>query len=283
MSEEEKVEELTKSEEANLEEVKEVETPEEENPELETQEPEDEVIVTIGEESPPLEDEKEKAPAWVRELRKSHREAQKQNRELKQQLEALQTPAPTEVKLGNKPKLEDFDYETEEYEQKLADWYEQKRIVDNQTAEIEAQQKAQQEAWQERLDTYAKQKAQLKVRDYDDAEHAVLEMFNQNQQGIIVQGAENSAVVIYALGKNSEKAKELSAITDPVKFAFAVSKLEEKLNVKSRKTAPPPEKTVVGTAPSSGVDSTLERLREEAARTGNYTKINEYKRQKRKT
>ena len=99
----------------------------------------------------------------------------------------------------------------------------------------------------------------------------------------MLQGADNPALVIYALGKNPKKAKELAAITDPVKFAFAVAKLESQLKVTNRKAPPPPEKTMRGTGPGSGaVDSTLERLREEAARTGDMTKVIRYKAEQRR-
>jgi hypothetical protein len=85
--------------------------------------------------------------------------------------------------------------------------------------------------------------------------------------------------VIYALGKNPKKAKELAQIDDPVKFAFAVAKLESQLKISNRKAATRPEKQVSATAPIKGaVDSTLERLREEAARTGNMDKVMAYKR-----
>ena len=90
--------------------------------------------------------------------------------------------------------------------------------------------------------------------------------------------------MIYALGKNPTKAKELSAINDPVKFAFAVAKLETQLKVTNRKAAPPPESTVRGTGRVSGaVDSTLERLRADAEKTGDYSKVMQYKRQKRQS
>jgi hypothetical protein len=76
--------------------------------------------------------------------------------------------------------------------------------------------------------------------------------------------------------------KELSSIKDPVKFAFAVAKLETQLKVSNRKAAPPPEKVVKGTGRVSGsVDSTLERLREEAAKSGDMSKVIAYKRQMR--
>jgi hypothetical protein len=53
--------------------------------------------------------------------------------------------------------------------------------------------------------------------------------------------------------------------------------------VVNKKTIPPPERTVKGTGRVSGsVDSTLDRLREEAARTGDLTKVMRYKAQLKK-
>lgn len=246
-------------------------------PGVENDDSDDEVIITIGDDEPP-QDEISSAPSWVRELRKAHRETQRENRELKAQLEASQKPEKVEV--GAKPKLEDFDYDTDEYDKALTTWHERKRHADIQAAEIEKEQQAQNEGWQKRLNAYADAKSTLKVKDFDDAEAFVLETLSQTQQGIIVQGAENSALVVYALGKNPERIKELAQINDPVKFAFAVAKLEKDLKVKNRKAPPPPERTVNGTAPVSGsVDSTLERLRAEAVKSGNYTKVRQYKQQ----
>jgi hypothetical protein len=241
----------------------------------------DDVVVTIGEEAPPAEEETP-APEWVRELRKNHRELVRENRELKEKLTTTSTAETKPAALGQKPKLEDHDYDTEKFEQELAKWYDRKRAHDDAVAQAEAAQKDQQKAWQAKLDNYGKAKAELKVKDMEDAEATATETLNVTQQGIILQGAENSALVIYALGKNPKKAKELAAITDPVKFAFAVAKLETQLKVTNRKAAPPPEKTVSGSAPKSGaVDSTLERLRAEAEKTGDFTKVTAYKRQKR--
>lgn len=242
-----------------------------------------EVIVTIGDEEPQEEEDDEKAPNWVRELRKSHRETARENRELKEKLKAMEASSePQAVQLGKKPTLEDFDYDTDKYEQELTAWYDRKRQVDEQAAEAKAQEKAATEAWQQKLQSYGEAKGKLKVKDFDDAEEVVLNSMDQTQQGIIIQGADNPALVIYALGKNGNRAKELSSIKDPVKFAFAVAKLEKDLKVRNRKAPPPPEKKVSGTAPKSGsVDSTLERLRAEAERTGNYSKVHKYKQQQR--
>jgi hypothetical protein len=239
----------------------------------------DEVIVSIGEEAPPPE-EQAHAPGWVKELRKANREKEKRIRELEAKL--TQTTEKKPVILGPKPKLEDHDYDADRFEAALADWFDRKRVADVESQKVQQAEQAQKQAWQEKLDGYGKAKAELRVRDFEDAEAVAQELFNITQQGVVLQGADNPALVIYALGKNPKKATELAKIEDPVKFAFAVAKLEKELKVTNRKAAPAPERMISSTGRVSGaVDSTLERLREEAARTGNMTKVIQYRAQKR--
>ena len=240
----------------------------------------EEVVVSIGEEAPPPE-EHTPAPEWVKELRKTNRELQRQNRELQGRLQAA-PPETKPVVIGTKPKLEDHDYDADKYEEALTSWFERKRQAEEVNAKQEAEVMNQQKAWQAKLDGYGKAKAELRVKDYEDAEAVAQEVFSITQQGVLLQGADNPALVVYALGKNPAKARELAEIKDPVKFAFAVAKLEKDLKVTNRRQAPAPERIVTGTGRSSGaVDSTLERLREDAARTGNMTKVIAYKAQKR--
>jgi hypothetical protein len=238
---------------------------------------EQEITVMIGDEAP---EEEKPAPDWVRDLRKKNREDQKRIKELEAKL-AIQQPQ-AQTTLGKKPELDEFDYDTSRYETALSDWFEKKRKYE---AEQEQNQKAQAEqanAWQSKLESYAEAKTQLKVKDFEDAESTVSESFNVTQQGVVLQGADNPALLVYALGKNPKKLKELASITDPVKFAFAIAKLETQLKVSNKKPAPPPEKVVGGTAPIRGaVDSTLERLRADAERTGDYSKVFAYRKQKR--
>lgn len=244
---------------------------------------EDEVVVSIGEEPPPQE-EHAQAPEWVRELRKKNREDQRRIRELEEQLKTTKEAETKPASLGKKPTLDDYDYDTERFEQELTAWHERKRQHDTAAAKAREAEETAQAAWKKKLETYGTAKAELKVKDFDDAEAALQDHLSVTQQGIVIQGAENPALLVYALGKNPKKAKELGSITDPVKFAFAVAKLETQLKVTNRKAPPPPEKTVQGTGGTSGsVDSTLERLRAEAEKTGDYTKVTAYKRQKRQS
>ena len=240
----------------------------------------EQVVIEIEGESPPPEDDA-KAPGWVKDLRKSHREQQRENRQLKEQLAKLSSAAePTAVELGKKPTIEGADYDSDVYERQLIDWFEKKRAVEERQKSIEAERQKEQEAWNATLETYGQNRKSLKVKDFEEAELVVQDELSNTQQGMILQGADNPALLIYALGKNPKKAKEIASIKDPVKFAFAVAKLETQLKVRNRKAAAAPERVIQGSARSSGaVDSTLERLREEAARTGNMDKVMQYKRQ----
>lgn len=241
---------------------------------------EDEVVISIGEDAPPPQEET-RAPEWVRELRKANREKDKRIRELEAKLNSNATENKP-VALGPKPTLEACDYDSDDFERKLAEWYERKREADAAEAQAREAEEAETAAWQKKLEDYEKAKASLKVRDYEDAEAFALETFNVTQQGIVIQGSENPALLVYAIGKNPAKAKELASINDPVKFAFAVAKLETQLKVTNRKAAASPERTITsgGGRLSGAIDSTLERLRAEAEKTGDYTKVLRYKRQK---
>lgn len=250
--------------------------------EAEAEEEEDVVVSINGEAPDPETEDDDRAPDWVRDLRKEYRNEKRRAKELEQKIEQLERGrAPASQPLGSKPTLEGADYDTERYETELASWYENKRTHDDQQNVVQSQQKAVQKEWETKLESYHSSKAELKVKDYDFAEDVVQDNLSVMQQGMIVQGADNPALVVYALGKNPKKAKELASITDPVKFAFAVAKLETNLKVTKRKASSKPEKKISGTGrPSGSVDNTLERLRTEAEKTGDYSKVFQYKKQK---
>lgn len=259
-----------------------------ENPsENEANADEDQVVVLIDDK--PLNQEEPEtdtpAPEWVRDLRKQHREAQRKIREQDAEIQRLKAPAaqPQTMTIKTKPRLEDFDFDTDKFETAVIEWHEHKRQVDALNEQAKQVEEAQKRNWAQRLETYKSSRSSLKLEDYDQAEDTVQQNLNVVQQGIIIQGAENPALVVYALGKDPEKAKEFAKIIDPVKFAIAIGKLETKLKITSRKPPPPPS-TVRGNASVSGtVDSQLERLRQEAERTGDYSKVHQYRQQKRNT
>lgn len=255
-----------------------------ESPAGEISAPEDaqheELVVSIGDHPAEEPAEEQQAPAWVKKVRQRNRELERELKETKRKLQ--ETSTPKEPELGEKPTLSGYDYDTEKYEQALTSWYDRKRKADERAAAARAEAEKAEKEWQARVDSYQQAKANFKAADFDEAEAVALDLLDQTQQGIIVHGANDAALVVYALGKNEEKAKELAAIKDPVRFAFAVAKLEGQLKVSTRKPATPPEERVVGNSrPSGTVDSTLERLRKDAERTGDYTALARYRKSKR--
>lgn len=250
------------------------------------EEEEAELVVSIGNEEPPADpaaEQTQQAPEWVKELRKQNREYQKRIRQLERSTQAAPAAqGETVTAPPKKPTLADVDYDTGAYEAKLEDWYKAKAVYDNQVAERQKAQEAIKGAWQAKIAGYNTAKAELKARDFDDAEAVIADTLSVTQQGIILDGAEKPALLIYALGKNPKKAAELAAITNPVAFAAAIGRLEASLKVTSRKPSAQPEQIPSGNARTSGsVDNTLEKLRAEAERTGDMTKVIRYKQQKR--
>ena len=241
---------------------------------------EDEVIITLGDAKPPAPEEPEAAPAWVKDLRKQYRELQRRNRELEAKLATPQAQ-PLAPVLGKKPELADFEYDTDKYESELLKWADQKKHVELAAQEADAKAKKQQEAWSARLQAYEQAKTKIKVADFDAAEAAVQSTFDITQQGLIIKSADNPAALVHALGTHEKAAKELAAIKDPIEFVKALTKLELTMKVHKRNKPPAPESPPIrGNGRVSGaVDPTLERLRNEAARTGDTSKVVAYKRQ----
>ncbi|MFB1502126.1 hypothetical protein [Thiocapsa sp. N5-Cardenillas] len=256
--------------------VAEGETPAEGQEDATADESADEIVVTIGDDDPKPEPVAQ-APEWVRDMRRQNREMAKRIKEL----EAAQAPAKA-LDSGPEPTLEACDYDEKRLTAETLAWARRKLQAEQAEAKATAEAEAADRAWQERLQGYEKGKAALPVADFSEAEAEVQDALSVTQQGIILNGADNPALLIYALGKAPAKAQELGKISDPVRFAFAVAKLEAQVKMGKRTSAPPPEKRLGVSATAGGVkgaDATLDKLREEALRTGDTAKLMAYKRQ----
>ena len=241
---------------------------------LPVDEPE-QVEISIGGESPPVEEEEK---PHIRELRQRYRELQKRNRTLEDQAAKVETPAAPDV--GTKPTLEGCGYDEEKFEQDFTSWQERTRTVAEVQRKKQQGEQASKDAWQAKMDQYQTAAKALKVPDFTDAEDELKARLSPTQQGLIVHVTEHPEHVAYALGKSPKEAERLAAITDPAKYAYELGKLESKMTVTPRK-APPPETKVVGSAArTSGSDKELDRLRAEADKTGNRTAVGKYLRER---
>lgn len=274
------------NQETNQEVIEQVEEVTNESQDNQEQQDDDLDIISIGEEENETDkEEKEaeaKAPEWVRNLRKTTREQQKRIKELEQEVAKRNQTQNQEFdeQLPPKPNMADdgIDYDQDKYDEAMEQWRSKKQAIENRKKEAQQAQEQAQQEWQAQVQGYEEKKKQLKVKDFDEAEDNVKNTLNVVQQAIIIKGAANPEQVIYALGKNPSKAKELANINDPIKFAFAVANLERGIVVKKREV-PKPETTVKSSAASStAVEYQLDRLREEARKTGDMSKLLDFKR-----
>ena len=237
----------------------------------EAPEDEDEVVSFEGEDAP---SSGESDTGLVKHLREQIRERDRRLAEIQKN-----APQPQKIEVGEKPTLAGCDYDEEAYEVQLDQWKARKAEAEKQAEEAQKTQKQIAEAWSQELQGHHEKKAALKFKDVQEAEDVALASLSDVQQAVIVKAAENSAMVIYALGKHPAKLAELSKITDPIKLAAAVSKLEGKLTVTKRGGPPEPERIARGGAPvAQASDKKLDDLEKKAQRTGNWDDYFKYKR-----
>ena len=239
----------------------------------------EELIVTIGEETPPQQDDESRAPEWVRKVRKDNREKDRRIREL----EALvgKSEQQKQTQLGPKPTLESCDYDADLFERRLDSWKERKAVTDRQAAEARETEAKRQEYFNSKFEAYSTRKAEVigKIKDFADVEETVLHTLDDTQRGVVLAHAKDPALLLYAIGKDEKRLQELAKLSDPVEFIFAVARMETQMKTQSRKPASAPETRITGSAPSPGSETQLNKLREAAEKTGDYTKVIAYKKQ----
>ncbi|QNY18270.1 hypothetical protein IC765_19670 (plasmid) [Acinetobacter seifertii] len=245
----------------------------------------EEFDIVVGDEKPEEQDEDDfhgkPAPQWVKDLRKGKKESDRRIKELEAKLNEKEKPEA--IELGEKPTLESAGYDTEEFEKQLLDWTAKKAKFEQQEAVKREEQEKAAKVWQDKLNSYEAKKTAIKtkVRDFDEAEEIARDVLTQTQQGILLHGAENPELLVYHLGKYPQKAKKLAAITDPIQFAFAAAKIDAQIKTIARKPSTSPERKPSGSAPLSGaVDAKEAELEKEANRTGDRTKLIQYRRSK---
>jgi hypothetical protein len=252
----------------------------------ETGEEGDETAVFIGEppseSSADSEEHQQAAPEWAKALRKDYRRVQRELADERRKNAVVPPVVQPAEKLGEPPTLEQCGWDEQEFRKQTAAHLKKEReIADRVEQQAAAVRKRQDEA-NARVKTYQTQQKALKVRDFTEAEDDVCASLSEVQQNLLMAGADNTALIVYALGKNPEKLAELAKITDPVRFAFAAGKLEKDIKVQPRKgnTKPQPEQIVRSTASmSGGGNSALDAARKKAEQSGDYTEVNRIKRQ----
>lgn len=230
-------------------------------------EQEQDYSLQIGDEEISLNDDDDSiegkpAPQWVKDLRKGFKDTQKENRELKRQLEEITAKKTQEPvvnhndEIPQKPTLESCDWSEEAYEKALTDWYEKKSRADQSKKAKEKEQLDYKEKILKRLEDHKQRASKLPVKDYAEMEEIVTNEVPIIHQEILLRAAdEGTELIAYALGKNKELRQRLTAEKDPIRAAFLLGQLSQKVKLAPKpKKAPRPEPEVKGGAGSVTTD-----------------------------
>lgn len=234
---------------------------------------EESLIGFAGEED----DDAEETPV-IKRLREQNRELAKKLR----QRAAPQNDDDPEPVVPKKPTLEDCDYDPDRFEAAV-DSYDKAKDDHRDWQRREEGRKADQNRQQdERTRKIEQQKAALGVRDFDARVNEVRDRLTDAQLAILIEGADNPAQLLYALGRSPTRLEMLASEDNMAKYAVMIGRMEKDIKV-SKKAPPPPESGRVrgATASVSMGDKELERLEKEAERTRDRSKIIAYNRSKR--
>jgi len=219
----------------------------------------EEYSLRVGDEEIPLTEEDDDhvdgqpAPQWVKDLRKNNREKEKELRELRRQLEQIQTkPAeqqqPQSDVVPPKPTLESCDYDEAAFDAALTDWHEKKGRAEQSKQQKERQQQEHIQRFNQRLQQHNERATKLPVKDYRETEEIVRRELPPIQQEILIHAAdEGSELIAYALGKNPQLRQRVAAETDPIRAAFLLGQISKQVSLAPKvKKAIKPEPEVRG-------------------------------------
>lgn len=174
-------------------------------------------------ESPTSEEEKD--PSLVKNLRNVIKEKE---RELKELRYAASQSQPISGELPPKPTLESSDYDEEAFEQKLSEWHETKRKIDESKVQKEKSDEAYRQQHNAKVNQYLEARKTVKFKGFEAAERLVTEEVPMSHQNLILDRAKNPTMVVMALGSNADLRKQLSESTDPVEIGWLIGNIEAK-------------------------------------------------------
>lgn len=238
--------------------------------------PEEEEILTFGDEPTEVQ---ETDNATIRHLREELKRAKKEASELRKSV-----PQEQPIEIGPEPDLWDdgIDGDTEKLKAAIREHDKKVAAAAARKATAEQAQESERKSWEAELSRYAEGKQKLGYADVDDAEETIKATLNLTQQAVLVKATDDPARVMYALAKNPDKLAELAAIQDPLKLAAKIAKLEGQLKMVKRRIAPDPDTPERGSAPTAvkpnAVQQELDKLEAEWERKGgDRTHIRDFK------
>lgn len=223
--------------------------------------------------------------AWAR-MRKAEQEAKAEAARLKRELEAAKASTTTGAASdpGPEPTIESCDYDEALLKARLREY--DRNVAQHEAEKAKAAERATQQhrEAQGRVDAYnvARVEALAKYPGYEAAETTVGSALTADRLDVLVRNAGNLTRVVYALGQRPELLEKFARETDRDRLVAELVKLEVSMKERKKGTqAPPPERSPRGAGAPGADNSTLERLRAKAEKTGDYTEVNAWKRKQR--
>lgn len=239
--------------------------------------PEDELLLTNvvdddGEQHEPLEEieypetlddaDGEPETPLIKQLREQRKEDARKLREKDREIEQMRNRKP--VVRTERPSLESCEWDEDKLADELFAWKENERAADQAERQpIDNSRNEAAQAWQSELQTYKANAVKLAKPDFEQAEKAVVSTLTDAQQSTIVMAAKDPARFIYALGRSPVRLGQLAEITNPIKLAAEVARIEG-ARVMARKEPPNIDEPLRGSArlstPPSGDDKAAKLL-----------------------
>lgn len=210
------------------------------------------------------EDGEVEKPHLVAQLRQADKLKTQRIRELEHRLAA---PVITRTK---KPDLyDDCEGDPDRYETALFAWRDNEAKADEAERAPVAQANQQAQEFEQTRLTYKANAEKLGKPDFADAEAKVIDGLDMAQQSTILMAAKAPAKFIYALGRSPNRLAQLSLITNPIKLAAEVARIEGARTM-PRKDPPNIDTPIRGSARLStqSGDAKADQLIDKAAKNG---------------
>ncbi len=237
----------------------------------------EEVSITFGDDKP--EEEEKHDTDLVRHLRKTNREQAKAIKEFKK----ANVKTDDETPLGARPTFEGSDYDEDKFSDALSEWNDSKRKFESSEKEEEDKKIKDQESFDAKGNAYTEAKKAFNQDEFEEAEAAVKSKLSETQVKILIHSfGDGTAKLVAGLGSNPKRLEELSKITDHILFAVAAQKLESSMKMTPKRTPKNVPESKLGGNSSSSAGANIEKLKEQAQNTGNYTAYYAAKREQKK-
>lgn len=200
---------------------------------------------------------------------------------------AAATIPPASEFTENEPQLQDegIDFDPAKFSEAWKDW--NKRKGEHEAGQAKRQARAQelQETLIGKQQAYLTAKTELvkKFPQYEKAEKTAMEHLPDMLQATLLLHSDNPTMLVLAVGSNKKlRDQVLAAQSDPIALGKLIGTIDAKAKLAPRKRKAGESVPEVTSGSDGSTIGNMEALREEARKTGDYTKVNQLRAQRKR-